>query len=275
MRNLLLAVAALLAAPTAAFADHDHGRGDDGDDWRRDRAEAYRDHGDDHGRDHDRDHDRGDDWRGRRDYGRAEWRGRPEWRGYGGPRAGYWYAPGYGYRPMARGAAWRRGGYVPGAYRTYYVQEPAYYRLAPAPMGYRWVYGDNSFVLMALATGMIASVVPMEAPEPVVMAPPPPPMVMAPPPPPPPPPPVAMYDDEGRYRQPVAIARNDDVWRGDDGRYYCRRSNGTTGLVIGAAAGAVLGNAVATHDRTAGTLIGAVGGGLLGREIDRSNMRCR
>jgi hypothetical protein len=109
-------------------------------------------------------------------------------------------------------------------------------------------------------------------------APPPPaPVAYAPPPPPPPPPPprAVVYDTEGRYAQPVVIARNEDMWRGDDGQYHCRRSNGTTGLVIGAAAGALVGNAVARNDRTAGTVIGAVGGGLIGREIDKGNLRCR
>lgn len=66
------------------------------------------------------------------------------------------------------------------------------------------------------------------------------------------------------------------MWRGRDGRYYCRRSNGTTGLIIGAAGGALVGRAIDTRgDRTMGTVLGAVGGGLLGREIDRGNARCR
>lgn len=64
-------------------------------------------------------------------------------------------------------------------------------------------------------------------------------------------------------------------WRGDDGRYYCERSNGTTGLIVGAAAGALLGRAVDTRgERTTGTVLGAAAGALLGREVQR-NMRCR
>lgn len=64
-------------------------------------------------------------------------------------------------------------------------------------------------------------------------------------------------------------------WRGRDGRLYCRRSNGTTGLVVGAAAGALVGRAVDTRgERTTGTILGAVAGGLAGREIDRKR-RCR
>ncbi|HKT84543.1 MAG TPA: glycine zipper 2TM domain-containing protein [Novosphingobium sp.] len=65
-------------------------------------------------------------------------------------------------------------------------------------------------------------------------------------------------------------------WRGNDGRYYCRKSNGTTGLLIGGAAGALLGRAVDTRgDRATGTIVGAAAGALLGREIDRNNSRPR
>lgn len=79
------------------------------------------------------------------------------------------------------------------------------------------------------------------------------------------------YRDDGRR-----LGRRDRVWRGDDGRYYCKRDNGTTGLVVGAIGGALLGRTVDTRgDRTVGTLLGAIGGGLLGREVDRGEARCR
>lgn len=85
-----------------------------------------------------------------------------------------------------------------------------------------------------------------------------------------------VYDSHGRYAEPRRITRRDRMWRGDDGRYYCRRDNGTTGLVIGAAVGGLLGNQVAGQgDKTLGTIIGAVGGGLLGRAIDRGELKCR
>jgi Glycine zipper 2TM domain len=84
------------------------------------------------------------------------------------------------------------------------------------------------------------------------------------------------YDQYGRYAEPRPISRNDQVWQGRDGRYYCRRSNGTTGLVIGAVGGALVGRAIDTRgDRTLGTLLGAAGGALLGREIERRGSRCR
>lgn len=90
------------------------------------------------------------------------WRDRQEWRGYTGARRGYWYAPGYGYRrvdPRYARYNWRRGGYVPSYYRSYYVQDPYYYGLREAPRGHRWVYADGNFVLMAVATGLIADMV--------------------------------------------------------------------------------------------------------------------
>ena len=85
-----------------------------------------------------------------------------------------------------------------------------------------------------------------------------------------------LYASYGRYFEPRRLSRSDRVWRGDDGRYYCRRDNGTTGLIVGAAAGALLGRALdGGRERTLGTLLGAAGGALIGREIDRGGMRCR
>ena len=78
------------------------------------------------------------------------------------------------------------------------------------------------------------------------------------------------YDNQGYYNGPV--------WRGQDGRRYCRRSNGTTGLIVGGAGGALLGRAIDTRgERTTGTILGAVAGALIGREIQRgrSRSRCR
>ncbi len=84
------------------------------------------------------------------------------------------------------------------------------------------------------------------------------------------------YDRYGRYNQPRTLAYGDPVWQDRNGRYRCRRNNGTTGLVVGAIGGALLGRTVDTRgDRALGTLLGAVGGGLFGREIDRSGSRCR
>jgi hypothetical protein len=65
-------------------------------------------------------------------------------------------------------------------------------------------------------------------------------------------------------------------WRGNDGRYYCKRSNGTTGLIIGAAGGALVGRAIDTRgERATGTILGAAAGALLGRQVERGSVRCR
>lgn len=76
------------------------------------------------------------------------------------------------------------------------------------------------------------------------------------------------YGRNGEYRGPT--------WRGRDGRYRCRRNDGTTGLLIGGAAGALIGNQVAGRgDRLLGTVIGGAAGALIGREVDRGSSRNR
>ncbi len=79
------------------------------------------------------------------------------------------------------------------------------------------------------------------------------------------------HDDRGYYNGPS--------WRGRDGRNYCRRSDGTTGMLIGGVAGALVGRSIDRYgDRTPGTLLGALGGALLGRAIDKDSSggrRCR
>ena len=76
------------------------------------------------------------------------------------------------------------------------------------------------------------------------------------------------YYSNGYYQGPV--------WQGRDGRLYCRRSNGTVGLVVGGAAGALIGREVAGRgNRTTGTILGAAAGALIGREVQRSSNRRR
>lgn len=80
------------------------------------------------------------------------------------------------------------------------------------------------------------------------------------------------YYNDGYYSGPT--------WRDNQGRYRCRRSNGTTGLIVGGAAGALVGHSIDRHgERTTGTVIGAVAGALAGRAIERDSnnnrRRCR
>ena len=62
--------------------------------------------------------------------------------------------------------------------------------------------------------------------------------------------------------------RTVQAWRGNDGRYYCRRNDGTTGMLVGAAAGALLGNAIdGGYDHPLGTVIGGALGALAGKSV--------
>lgn len=84
------------------------------------------------------------------------------------------------------------------------------------------------------------------------------------------------YYRDGSYYQPRSLAYNDRIYRGQNGQYYCRRADGTTGLIIGGLAGGALGNLIAPGgSKTLGTIIGAVGGGLAGRALDRDRVTCR
>ena len=87
----------------------------------------------------------------------------------------------------------------------------------------------------------------------------------------------AYYRDDPRYTE-RQLSANDEVYRGSDGRYYCKRNDGTTGLIVGGAGGAFLGNVIdGGHNRLGGTLIGGALGALLGKTIDQNNseVRCR
>ena len=84
------------------------------------------------------------------------------------------------------------------------------------------------------------------------------------------------YFRDGRYYVVRRLSRADRLYRGADGRYYCRREDGTTGLITGGLAGGVLGNIIARGEsRLIGTLVGTRGGALPGRSVDRGRIRCR
>jgi hypothetical protein len=84
------------------------------------------------------------------------------------------------------------------------------------------------------------------------------------------------YDYSRMYRsgtyEPYTLGYNDEVYRGSDGRYYCKRRDGTVGLVVGAGVGALIGSAV-SHG-TLGTILGAAAGGAVGYSAERS-MSCQ
>ena len=58
----------------------------------------------------------------------------------------------------ARGPEWRRGGHIPDQYRSrqYVVEDWRSHRLNAPPRGYQWVQVGGDYVLVAIATGIIA-----------------------------------------------------------------------------------------------------------------------
>ena len=138
MRNVILAaaVAAMaLAAPPALADQRDQGQDHQDNGWHGDQGGGndHRDngwHGDDH---------RDNGWHGdyNRGYGPGG-RGNPDERGHHAFRSGERFrgdwAPGY------RSANWR----------AYHLRRP--------PHGYHWVWYDGNFMLVAISTGIIASI---------------------------------------------------------------------------------------------------------------------
>ena len=89
--------------------------------------------------------------------------------------------------------------------------------------------------------------------------------------------PAQYYRSGPQYQQRV-LSSDDRVYAGNDGRYYCKRNDGTTGLIVGGAAGGILGNVIdGGHSRIVGTLIGGAAGALAGKSIDQNNKQivCR
>lgn len=79
---------------------------------------------------------------------------------------------------------------------------------------------------------------------------------------------------KGNYRE-RRLGRDEQIYRGRDGRYYCKRKDGTTGLIVGGVAGGVLGHEIAPGgSKTVGAVLGAVAGGLVGKSLD-DGVKCR
>lgn len=84
--------------------------------------------------------------------------------------------------------------------------------------------------------------------------------------------PVRDYRSGSQYRERV-LASNERIYRGSDGRNYCRRSDGSTGLIVGASTNSMLGSVLSgVGSGTVGTLLGAI----LNRSASASaQVRCR
>ncbi|WP_326525850.1 hypothetical protein [Sphingomonas sp.] len=83
------------------------------------------------------------------------------------------------------------------------------------------------------------------------------------------------YVDNARYRE-RRLGTDDRVYTGRDGRYYCRRNDGTTGLIVGGIAGGALGAIIAPgRSGLLGALLGGAAGAAAGEAIDKNNVRCR
>jgi Ni/Co efflux regulator RcnB len=114
------------------------------------------------------------DWRGGRHDGDQRWEQRHDWRqerhdgrnwnNHGDQQRGYVYnQPRYVYQQpnyYAHTQRYYRGGYLPRQYLAgnYYVNDwRGYPGLYAPPYGHRWVNVDGEFLLVALATGLIAN----------------------------------------------------------------------------------------------------------------------
>lgn len=84
------------------------------------------------------------------------------------------------------------------------------------------------------------------------------------------------YRDDPKYRE-RRMGSRDRIYRGSDDRYYCRRSDGSTGLIVfGTIADGLLGNLIARGgSRLLGTILGAGAGAAVGSSIHRDDARCR
>jgi hypothetical protein len=99
-----------------------------------------------------------------------------------------------------------------------------------------------------------------------------------------PPAPEVEYDEAGEAADEAYEAGPDgqgEAWQGEDGQAYCRRSDGTTGLVVGGGAGALVGREIGRDGRgyrrrgrggggTTGAIIGGLIGAVVGSAVERS-----
>lgn len=158
---LIAAVAASLSSGVA-MAQNDH-RGDRGDRYQQQSQRQDYDRGDSNRyeqaqRAHDGRRDRDDyrrDYRGDRDHHRGDYRD------HRGDHRDFRRYDGYNGRGAGPRYDMRRGGYVSQEYRggRYVVRDWHRHRGLYAPQrGYQWVQAGNDYLLVAMATGLIAQV---------------------------------------------------------------------------------------------------------------------
>ncbi|HVJ00436.1 MAG TPA: glycine zipper 2TM domain-containing protein [Sphingomonas sp.] len=89
-----------------------------------------------------------------------------------------------------------------------------------------------------------------------------------------------LFSSGDRVYNPDTVSQGardgDRIYRDRDGNYYCKREDGTTGTLVGAGVGALLGNLIAPGgSKTIGTILGGAAGAVGGRAIDRSDLACK
>ena len=83
------------------------------------------------------------------------------------------------------------------------------------------------------------------------------------------------YRDDHRHHERRQVRFDEVVYHGDDGRYYCHRSDGTTGLIVGGVAGGLIGSQLARGKSAAlGTVLGVGAGALIGQAIEKDRVYC-
>lgn len=155
-KALVFAVMAVgLSAGASAFAQDNDYRQDRNDRYERSDRDGRQARDGREGRDerryyNDRRDHHGDGRDGRRDsYGRNDYR--PHYSHHYSHDNGYYSGPRHNFR---------RGGYVSREYRgsRYVVNDWHRYRLSAPPRGMHWVQAGNDYLLVAIATGVIAQV---------------------------------------------------------------------------------------------------------------------
>ena len=92
------------------------------------------------------------------DRNRYWWRGNPAFSAYVGPRANYYFAPGFGYYAVPGqywGRHWGIGAFLPLFFLSYIVADYAAYGLPPPPPGAAWVWVNNSVLLVNQSDGYV------------------------------------------------------------------------------------------------------------------------